>query len=265
MPTPWTEKRRCRVSFQNFAPTATKWAPPSTLLWSGPLGRSWSWRHILAHVTGPSDCSSHCNHTHIILQMIEVYFWYIATEVNYWLLLLLLLFHIKLIYLLNMSLLIISVVLSFFVIMSINFSNRTHNWLGSSLHGKCLSVVYCVKWMLRKWLYMVEGAIIWSIASLPSSYRDEFLNLCCYCLGGGFFHLAYYVVAFYLKITDGRSWGAGNNVLQHVIRSVTTPISGCQPYQLVQSSKFVHMKEEPIQLFSCLHVLFSYTNIRHTN
>ena len=105
--------------------------------------------------------------------------------------LLLLLFHIKLIYLLNLSLLIISVVLSLFVIMSITLLNITHNWLGSLLRGKCLSVDYCVKWLLRKWSYIVEGAIIWSIASLPSSYKDEFLNLCWYCLGGGFFHLAY--------------------------------------------------------------------------
>ena len=34
---------------------------------------------------------------------------------------------------------------------------------------------------------VVEGEIFWSIKPLPYSYRFFFLNLCCYCWGGGFF------------------------------------------------------------------------------
>ena len=111
-----------------------------------------------------------------------------------------------------------------------------------------------------KWSCIVDGARIWSITSLPSFYRDEFLNLCWYCLGGVFSHSDYYVVVFCLKMTDGWPQGAGNIVLCHMIGSVTTPISGCQLYQSVQYSKLLPTKEEPIKLFSCLQYLFSYTN-----
>ena len=53
-----------------------------------------------------------------------------------------------------------------------------------------------------------------------------------------------------------------------MIWPVTSPIRGCETYQLVQSSIFVSTKEEPIQLLSCLQFLFSSTNIdciRHIN
>ena len=76
MHTMWDEKRRCRISWQNFLSSITYWAPSSTTLWSGSLGRrlSWSWQHLLAHITWPIDHSSHCVCTHTILQMIPVYF-----------------------------------------------------------------------------------------------------------------------------------------------------------------------------------------------
>ena len=77
--------------------------------------------------------------------------------------------------------------------------------------------------------------------------EKNFLNLCWYCWGGGFF-------PYSLLHCCVLPQGAGNTVLQHTILSVTKPISGCQPQKSVQYSKIESTKEEPIHFFYWLQV-----------
>ena len=69
-------------------------------------------------------------------------------------------------------------------------------------------------------------------------------------------YLGYCVVSFRLKITDRRPQYAGDIFHPDVIWYVTSPISGCQPYQSVQSSIFVSTEEEHIQLFPAYKFYF---------
>ena len=96
--------------------------------------------------------------------------------------------------------------------------------------------------------------------SIPSSYSTEFWTYVDTIEEEVLSNLAHYVVTFCLKITDGRPQGVGNNVIRYVIWSVTTPITGYQTYQSVQSPKLLSTKEEPIQFFSCLQVVAYHTN-----
>ena len=73
-------------------------------------------------------------------------------------------------------------------------------------------------------------------------------------------HLEYYVFAFCLKITDGRPWGTGNTVIQHVIWSVIFTKKWLPTIPIIKPSKFVSTKEEPIPLFSCLKFIAYHTN-----
>ena len=73
-----------------------------------------------------------------------------------------------------------------------------------------------------------------------------------------FSHLAYYVVAFCLKITDGQPQSARNTVLQRVIWSVTTWIIGCHPYQ---SFNIQHLYPQNRNLFSFFPAHKFYFNL----
>ena len=149
--------------------------------------------------------------------------------------------------------------------------NRTHNWLGSLRRGKLwfLTIVWSNCW--GKDCVLLTVQVICSITSLPSTYRtecrtsfdtvdtveDEVLP-----------HSAYYVVTFSLKISDRRTRGADNTVIQHVIWLVIFTNKWLPTIPIVKPSIFVSTKEETIQLFSCLEVIFSLTNsycIRHIN
>ena len=94
---PRAKKRRCGISWPTFDSTAADWAQPSTLLWYQPPGQSrrWIWQHLIAHEIGPSAQSIHCGRTHSIPQMISVYFWCFAAEVNDWWFLIITLFLYK--------------------------------------------------------------------------------------------------------------------------------------------------------------------------
>ena len=95
----------------------------------------------------------------------------------------------------------------------------------------------------------------------PSSYRDELLTFVDIVEEEVYSHLGYYVVAFRMKITDGRPWSAGNTDHQDGIWSVTSSMRGCDTYESVKSSIFVSTEEEHIRLFPWLQVLLLHTNI----
>ena len=99
----------------------------------------------------------------------------------------------------------------------------------------------------------------------PSSYSEEFLNLCWYCWGGCFFPIQAISVVELVWNIDIRLRDMGYTVHQDVIWSVTTQIPGCQQNQPSQSSLFSSTEEEIIQLFSWLqwHFFIQISSVSH--
>ena len=122
----------------------------------------------------------------------------------------------------------------------------THNWLGSLRHGNVLllDIVWNNCWGKYHVLLTVQvfDYNIWYRIYLWTSVdtaEEEVL-----------YYLAYYVVVFCLKITNGRPRGTENTFIQQVIWSVIFTNIWLPTIPIIQHSKFVLTKEEPIQFFS---------------
>ena len=75
-------------------------------------------------------------------------------------------------------------------------------WLLTIVWSNCEKVIV----YSRRWHYMIYSTDWWTFFDTVEEKVHS--------------HIAYYVVTFFLKITDSRPWGAGITIILHVIWSV---------------------------------------------
>ena len=127
----------------------------------------------------------------------------------------------------------ITVSVPLFVIMSITFLKRTHNWLGSLRRGKfwLLTILWSNCWEKYRVLLMVQKFDLqgWSF------------KLCWYCLGWGSFP--------FILLT----YRLSSAILTSVIRARSLlffiTFCGCLPYQSFNLQTFYQLKINPFSSF----------------
>ena len=107
---------------------------------------------------------------------------------------------------------------------------------------------------MRKWQCIVDGAIIWYITSLLFSYIDEFLKICWYCWGGGFFPysllLCWVMSENNLRLASGSGQYCSSAL--DMICYFTNKWLPSIPISSIYWKK--SFKQETIQFFFCLQV-----------